>query len=268
MTLRTTSGILAAIVQHKQEEVAELHSRAAQLEAKARERKSRPRKFAEALKRQGPAIIAEIKKASPSKGLLQPDFHPAFIAHSYEEGGAACLSVLTDRQYFQGSLRDLEAARAAVSLPVLRKDFTIDRVQIFEAAAHGADAILLIAAILDLHELTTLRELAASLGLAALVEVHDADELAKAIDSGAEIIGVNNRNLDTFEVSLDTSLRLSFQIPAKVIRVSESGIYTRADIELLSGAGFDAFLIGESLMKSRDSTASLKSLLRETRNAD
>jgi indole-3-glycerol phosphate synthase len=268
MTLRTTSGILAAIVQHKQEEVAELHSRAAQLEAKAHQRKLPPRKFAEALKRPGPAIIAEIKKASPSKGLLQPDFHPAFIAHSYEEGGAACLSVLTDRQYFQGSLHDLEAARAAVNLPVLRKDFTIDRVQIFEAAAHGADAILLIAAILDLQELTAFRELASSLGLAALVEVHDAEELAKAIDSGAEIIGVNNRNLDTFEVSLDTSLRLSFQIPASVIRVTESGIYTRADIELLSGAGFDAFLIGESLMKSRDPVASLKSLLKETRHAD
>lgn len=263
MTLRTASGILTAIVQHKKEEVAELHSRAAQLEAEAHARKLPPRKFAEALRERKPAVIAEIKKASPSKGLLQPDFHPAFIAHSYEEGGAACLSVLTDRQYFQGSLHDLEAARAAVSLPVLRKDFTIDRVQIFEAAAHGADAILLIAAILEVHELQALRELASSLGLAALVEVHDSEELAKAIDSGAEIIGVNNRNLDTFEVSLDTSLRLSFQMPANVIRVSESGIYTRADIELLSGAGFNAFLIGESLMKSQNPTDSLRSLLSE-----
>jgi indole-3-glycerol phosphate synthase len=268
MTLRTSSGILAAIVQHKREEVAELHTRAAQLEKKAHERKLRPRAFAAALRSRSPAIIAEIKKASPSKGLLQPDFHPAFIAHSYEEGGAACLSVLTDRQYFQGSLRDLEAARAAVNLPVLRKDFTIDRVQIFEAAAHGADAILLIAAILDVHELTIFRELAASLGLAALVEVHDADELAKAIDSGAKIIGVNNRNLDTFEVSLDTSLRLSFQIPVDVIRVSESGIFTRTDIELLRGAGFHAFLIGESLMKSPNPVAALKSLVGDARRAD
>jgi indole-3-glycerol phosphate synthase len=263
MTLRTASGILTAIVQHKKEEVGELHTRAAQLEAEAHARKLPPRKFAEALRRHHPAIIAEIKKASPSKGLLQPDFHPALLAHSYEEGGAACLSVLTDRQYFQGNLHDLEAARAAVNLPVLRKDFTIDRVQIFEAAAHGADAILLIAAILEVHELTAFRELAASLGLAALVEVHDSEELAKAIDSGAEIIGVNNRNLDTFEVSLDTSLRLSFQMPSNVIRVSESGIYTRADIELLSGAGFNAFLIGESLMKSNDAAASLRSLLSE-----
>lgn len=268
MTLRTSSGMLAAIVQDKKTEVAELHSRAAQLEAEAHERKLPPRKFAEALRRRGPAVIAEIKKASPSKGLLQPDFHPAFIAHSYEEGGAACLSVLTDRKYFQGSLHDLEAARAAVSLPVIRKDFTIDRLQIFETAAHGGDAVLLIAAILDVHELTAFRELASSLGLAALVEVHDSEELAKAIDSGAEIIGVNNRNLDTFEVSLDTSLRLSYQMPTGVIRVSESGIYSRADIELLSGAGFHAFLIGESLMKSQDPVASLKSLLRESHGAN
>lgn len=268
MTLRTASGILAAIVQHKKEEVAELHSRAAQLEVEAYERKLPARKFGEALNKHRPAIIAEIKKASPSRGLLQPNFHPAFIAHSYEEGGAACLSVLTDRQYFQGSLHDLEAARAAVSLPVLRKDFTIDRVQVFEAAAHGADAILLIAAILDVTELTSFRELASSLGLAALVEVHDSDELAKAIDAGAEIIGVNNRNLDTFEVSLDTSLRLSFQMPANVIRVSESGIHTRADIEVLSGAGFNAFLIGESLMKSRQPATSLKALLRASHGAD
>jgi indole-3-glycerol phosphate synthase len=261
MTLRTTSGILAEIVQHKAKEVAELHVRAAVLEREAYERKSPLRPFAGALQRQEPAIIAEIKKASPSKGLLQPDFHPAFIAHSYEEGRAACLSVLTDSRYFQGSLHDLEAARAAVSLPVLRKDFTIDRLQIFESAAHGADAILLIAAVLDTAELSSFRELATSLGMAALVEVHDSDELLKAIDSGAEIIGVNNRNLETFEVSLDTSLRLSFQMPSTAIRVSESGINTRSDIDLLRGAGFHAFLIGESLMKAENPAATLHSLL-------
>lgn len=260
MMLRTQSGLLAEIVQHKKTEVAELHPRAALLEQQAHERKSRPRPFAEALRTRQPGLIAEIKKASPSRGLLQPDFHPAFIAHSYEQGGAACLSVLTDKQYFEGSLHDLEAARASVSLPVLRKDFTIDRVQIFEAAAHGADAILLIAAILETAELASLRELAASLGLAALVEVHDQDELSKAIDSGAEIIGVNNRNLDTFEVSLDTSLRLSFLMPASVLRVSESGIHSRADIDLLADAGYEAFLIGESLMRSPDPVALLKSL--------
>jgi indole-3-glycerol phosphate synthase len=261
MMLRTSSGILAEIVSQKQQEVAELRTRAAVLERAAHERKLPPRAFAKHLRTHGPAIIAEIKKASPSKGLLQADFHPAVIAHQYEQGGAACLSVLTDRVYFQGSLHDLEAARAATQLPVLRKDFTIDRLQIFEAAAHGADAILLIAAILDTAELTQFRELADTLGLAALVEVHNHEELSKALDSGAQIIGVNNRNLDTFEVSLDTSLRLSFLMPAGVTRVTESGIFTRADIETLSAAGFHAFLIGESLMKSNDPTAALRTLL-------
>ncbi len=262
MTARTSSGILAGILQHKQQEVADLHSRAAILEHEARDRKSNPRPFAQALRGAQPAVIAEIKKASPSAGLIQPHFHPAFIAHAYEEGGAACLSVVTDKQYFQGSLLDLEAARAAVNLPVLRKDFVIDRIQIFEAAAHAADAILLIAAALDVTELRNFRELASSLGLDCLVEVHDPEELAKAIDSGAEIIGINNRNLDTFEVTLDTSLRLSFLMPANVIRVSESGIHTRADIELLEGAGIQGFLIGELLMRSPDPAAVLKSLLQ------
>ncbi len=259
--LRTTSGILAEIVQQKQKEVAELHERAGMLEQQAYERKYPARDFVHALRGKSPAIIAEIKKASPSRGVLQADFHPAFIAHSYEEGGAACLSVLTDRHYFQGALRDLEAARAAVALPVLRKDFTIDRVQIFEAAAHGADAILLIAAMLDANELRRLREEAEAVGLAALVEVHDQDELQIAIDSGAGLIGVNNRNLQTFEVSLDTSLRLSYLMPANVLRVSESGIYTRTDIDLLTGAGYQAFLVGESLMKSADAAAALRALI-------
>lgn len=260
MMLRTQSGLLAEIVQHKKEEVADLHSRAALLEQQAHERKSHPRPFTDALRTHEPAIIAEIKKASPSRGVLQPNFHPAFIAHAYELGGAACLSVLTDKQYFQGSFQDLEAARAAVNLPVLRKDFIIDRLQVLEAAAHGADAILLIAAILETAQLQTLRELASSLGLASLVEVHDHDELSKAIDSGAEIIGVNNRNLDTLEVSLDTSLRLSYLMPANVVRVTESGIRIRADLDLLRGAGFQAFLVGESLMRSQDPLRLLTSL--------
>jgi len=264
MMLRTSSGILAEIVSQKQQEVAQLHPHAVALERDAHERKSPARPFAKRLRAPGPSVIAEIKKASPSKGLLQPDFHPALIAHQYEQGGAACLSVLTDKPYFQGSLHDLEAARAATELPVLRKDFTIDRLQIFEAAAHGADAILLIAAILDTHELRDFRELADSLHLATLVEVHDHDELSKAIDSGADIIGVNNRNLDTFEVSLDTSLRLSYLMPAAVTRVTESGIFTRSDIETLSAAGFHAFLIGESLMKSPDPSAALRALVGQT----
>jgi len=260
MTVRAPAGILAEIVDRKKQEVEKLRARAASFEKEALQRKSPARPFAQALKSTEPAIIAEIKKASPSKGLLQSDFHPAFTAHAYEQGGAACLSVLTDEHYFQGSLHDLEAARAAASLPVLRKDFVIDRVQVFEAAAHGADAILLIAAILEVDEMRSFGELAASLDMASLVEVHNTDELSKAMDSGAEIIGVNNRDLETFEVSLDTSIRLSYLIPTDVIRVSESGIYKRADIELLRQAGFDAFLIGESLMRSFDPTASLRAL--------
>lgn len=259
-----SAGILAEIVQRKCEEVADLSSRAAEVEREAYERTSRPRPFREALTRTTPAIIAEIKKASPSKGILLRDFHPAFIANAYEQGGAACLSVLTDKPYFEGSLLDLEAARAASTLPVLRKDFIVDRLQIFEAAAHNADAILLIAAILETEQLIAFRELASSLSLAVLVEVHDQHELQNAIDSGADIIGVNNRNLDTCEVSLDTSLRLSLCMPNNVVRVSESGIHSRADIELLTGAGFHAFLVGEALMKSRDPAASLKALLQRS----
>jgi indole-3-glycerol phosphate synthase len=261
MMLRAQSGILAEIVSHKRQEAAALGIRAATLEQQAHERKSRPRPFAEALRAAPIAIIAEIKKASPSRGVLVDDFHPAFLAHNYEAGGAACLSVLTDKPYFQGGLHDLEAARAAVEVPVLRKDFIVDRLQVWESAAHNADAILLIAAILEESELRSLREMAQSLGMAALVEVHDPEELAKAVDSGAEILGVNNRNLDTFEVSLDTSLRLSYLMPTGATRVSESGIFNRADIEQLSAAGFHGFLIGESLMKASDPTAALRALL-------
>lgn len=259
--LRTTSGILAEIVEQKKAEVAALQESAADLERRAYEHTGHVRSFMEALRKRDPAIIAEIKKASPSRGLLQANFHPAFTAHAYEAGGAACLSVLTDQGYFGGALHDLEAARAAVSVPVLRKDFTIDRLQIFEAAAHGADAILLIAAVLDAPELTSFRELAESLRLAALVEVHDADELERAIDSGAKIIGVNNRNLQTFEVTLDTSIRLSLKMPSDVVRVSESGIFTHEDIQKLQKAGYQAFLVGESLMKAGNPTTALKSLI-------
>jgi indole-3-glycerol phosphate synthase len=260
MMLRTSSGILAEIVDQKKLELAELRPRADELERTGRDRPLRPRGFAAALRGKNPAIIAEIKKASPSKGVLQPNFRPAAIAEAYEAGGAACVSVLTDRSFFQGSLGDLENARAAVSLPVIRKDFTIDALQIFEAAAHGADAILLIAAILTTGQLQAFRELAGELGMAALVEVHDGEELKKAVDSGAEIIGVNNRNLDTFEVSLDTSVRLSARMPASVTRVSESGIFSNADVQKLQAAGFHAFLVGESLMKAADPAHALKAL--------
>ena len=261
MTLRAISGILNDIVIEKHIELESLRPHALDLKQRASELRFQHRDFSAALKKKEPAIIAEIKKASPSKGLLQPDFHPASIAVEYESGGAACLSVLTDRKYFQGSFDDLEAARGATSLPVLRKDFTVDPLQIYEAAAHGADAVLLIAAILDVHQLRSFRELARELGLAALVEVHNETELDRALESGAEIIGVNNRNLETFEVSLEVSLRLSETIPAEVLRVSESGIFTRSDIDLLRGAGFRAFLIGESLMKASHPAQSLRALV-------
>jgi indole-3-glycerol phosphate synthase len=260
MKLRTGSGILAEIVQRKIQEVDLLRLRAGELEQRAAMRPDR-RDFVGALSARQPAIIAEIKKASPSKGLLQPDFRPRSIAGAYARGGAACLSVLTDREYFQGSWEDLESARDAVSLPVLRKDFTIDRLQIFEAAARGADAILLIAAVLEAQALRDFRELAERFGMATLVEVHDEFELDKAIDSGASLIGVNNRNLDTFEVTLETSLRLSERMPSGTLRVSESGIRTRNDIELLWGAGYHAFLVGESLMKAEDPAAALRDLV-------
>lgn len=260
MKLRTGSGILAGIVQYKRHEVEALRLRMPELERIAFQPEDR-RDFIGALMMRQPAVIAEVKKASPSKGLLQPNFRPRDVAEAYARGGAACLSVLTDREYFQGSLHDLETARDAVNLPVLRKDFTIDPVQIFEAAAHGADAILLIAAILDQTELRKFRELAAQLGMAALVEVHEEDELAKAVDSGATLIGVNNRNLETFEVTLQTSLRLSRLMPGAALRVSESGIRTRDDIDLLRGAGYQAFLVGESLMRSSDPALALRDLI-------
>jgi indole-3-glycerol phosphate synthase len=261
MTSSTASRILTEIVQRKHLEVAELRPMAAALEAEAFSRKSAPRPFQTALQNSRPAIIAELKKASPSRGLLAQDYHPAFLAHAYQEGGAACLSVLTDHDYFEGSLHDLEAARAASSLPVLRKDFTIDRLQIFEAAAHGADAILLIAAILDASELRQFRELAATLHMASLVEVHDAEELQRAVDSGAEIIGVNNRNLETFEVDVDISVRLSYLMPSNVVRVSESGIRNRATVDQLLSAGFHAFLVGESLITSSAPAAATRTLV-------
>jgi indole-3-glycerol phosphate synthase len=218
------------------------------------------RDFKAALISSAPAIIAEIKKASPSKGVFTHNFDPSAIAVTYAAGGAAALSVLTDAEYFHGSLQDLEAARGAVSVPVLRKDFTVSEYHVIEAAAHGADAILLIAAILDESELRRLRELAASYRMAALVEVHDEADLDAAIASGAQIIGVNNRNLHTFEVTLETSLRLAERIPTSAVKVAESGIDSRAAIERLQSAGFHAFLVGEHLMKAADPAAALQAL--------
>jgi indole-3-glycerol phosphate synthase len=250
-------GILARIVERKREELARDAARLPDLKRHAYQR-SDFRDFKAALKR--PAIIAEIKKASPSKGLLCEHFDPASIARQYQQGGAAALSVLTDRDFFQGTLTDLEAARAATHLPVLRKDFTIADFHVIETAAHGADAILLIAAILGASELRRFRELAATFHMAAIVEVHNAAELEAAVDSGAEIIGVNNRDLNTFDVNLDHSESLSRQIPKDIKKIAESGIHSPADIQRLMKSGFDAFLVGERLMKSPDPAAALREL--------
>ena len=255
--VREVPDILARIVEHKRAELAHDFARRDELEQRASARTDY-RDFRAALIAHPPAIICEIKKASPSKGVLAPgEFNPAAIARQYALGGAAALSVLTDRQFFQGSLDAMEAARAAVSVPVLRKDFTLDPFHVIEAAAHGADAILLIAALLEEKEMRELRELAARYRMAALVEVHNASETESALGSGAQIVGVNNRNLHTFEVALETSLQLAEKIPANVVKVSESGIHSRADVARLAGAGFQAFLVGEHLMKSADPAAAL-----------
>jgi indole-3-glycerol phosphate synthase len=259
--MKAVPDILARIVQCKREELARASVTRAEWERRAAEKSSRRRDFRAALRARAPAVVAEIKKASPSKGLLVEDFDPPSLARDYERGGAAALSVLTDRQFFQGSLLDLVAARAATTLPVLRKDFILDELQIAEAAAHGADAILLIAAVLPVERLRELREYADKFRMAALVEVHDEHELEAAKASGAEIIGVNNRDLRTFEVSLETSLRLIPTIPDGVLKVSESGIHSAEDVRTLRAAGFDAFLVGEHLVKAADRAAALRALV-------
>jgi len=257
----TVPDILARIVATKREELARTGPLIEQWESEAELRLATRRDFRGALVAGAPAIIAEVKKASPSKGVLSPDFDPARIASAYERGGARALSVLTDGPYFQGSLSDLQEARAAVTIPVLRKDFTIATANILEAAAKGADAILLIAAILTERQLRDFREAAARYRLAALVEVHNRRELDAAIASGATIIGVNNRNLRTFEVTLETSLELAEHMPKGALLVSESGIHTSADIAKLRAAGYSAFLVGEHLMKSTDPSDALRALV-------
>lgn len=207
-----------------------------------------------------PAVIAEIKKASPSKGVIREDFIPADIAQSYVEGGAACLSVLTDKQFFQGQVDYLKQARASCQLPVLRKDFMVDAYQIYESRAMGADCILLIAACLDDAQMKTFEAIARSLDMAVLVEVHDEAELERALKLKTPLIGINNRNLKTFEVSLETTLTLKAQIPADRVLVTESGISTRDDVLRMGAAGVNAFLVGEAFMRAKEPGKALADL--------
>ncbi len=207
-----------------------------------------------------PAVIAEVKKASPSKGVLRADFIPADIAQSYAEQGAACLSVLTDQQFFQGSTDYLKQARASCDLPVLRKDFMVDAYQVYEARAMGADCILLIAACLDDAQMKDMEALAMSLDMAVLVEVHDRAELDRALKLRTPLVGINNRNLKTFEVSLDTTLSLRAHVPADRLLITESGVSTGADVKRLRDAGVQAFLVGEAFMRADDPGEALASL--------
>jgi indole-3-glycerol phosphate synthase len=256
------STILDTILRRKGEEVAERRTRVPEADLQARALAMPPaRGFAAALEARvaanAAAVIAEVKKASPSKGVIRADFDPAAIARSYEAGGAACLSVLTDADFFQGSEAFLQQARAACALPVLRKDFTIDPYQVVEARAIGADCILLIVAALDDARLHDLAAQAMALGMDVLVESHDAAELERAlrvpaVAGRAPLMGVNNRDLRTFEVSLDTSIRLHAMLPPGRRLVSESGIATPADVHRLREAGIDAFLVGEAFMREAD----------------
>ncbi len=263
------SDILNTIVATKRDEVAAAKKKLP-LEAMRADAESRvlTRDFVGALRAKvaagQAAVIAEVKKASPSKGVLREDFIPADIAQSYAEGdgkvSAACLSVLTDRQYFQGAADYLKQARASCDLPVLRKDFLVDPYQVFEARAMGADAILLIAACLDDARMAEFEAIARSLDMAVLVEVHDRDELQRALKLKTPLVGVNNRNLRTFEVSLNTTLDLLPDLPADRLLITESGILSRADVQTMRGAGVHAFLVGEAFMRAEEPGLALAEL--------
>lgn len=265
VSMSTIPDILAQIVARKHEEIAERARRVplAQLTAAAADG-DRPRGFADALAARvtagQPAVIAEIKRASPSKGVLREDFDPVAIAVSYAAAGAACLSVLTDKDFFKGSEAALREARAACSLPVIRKDFIVDPYQVYEARAIGADCILLIAACLSDEQLYDLNALAAELGMDVLIEVHDGRELARSLQTPSRLIGVNNRDLRTFDVDLQTTLDLLPEIPDDRLVVTESGIHSRADVERMRACGVGVFLVGEAFMRAPEPGEALRSL--------
>ncbi len=262
------ADILERIVAVKREEVAAARSARSlaswRAEAESAERRADLRDFAGALRSRvaagRAAVIAEVKKASPSKGVLREHFVPAEIAASYERGGAACLSVLTDVPFFQGAPEYLQQARAACALPVLRKDFMVDELQVHQARVWGADCILLIAACLDDAQMADLEAAARALGMAVLVEVHDGAELERALRLKTPLLGINNRNLKTFEVSLQTTLALQARVPAERLLVTESGILAPADVALMRGRGVHAFLVGEAFMRAPDPGAALAAL--------
>ncbi len=264
-----TPDILKTIVAHKREEIAAAKAGAPISELKQRigDLEDVPRGFErhlrEAVASNWTAIIAEVKKGSPSKGVIRPDFDPLEIAEIYQDNGATCLSVLTDEQFFLGHLRFLALIRETVSLPLLRKDFIIDQYQIYEARAAGADAILLIASLLELNQLLEFKAIAKELHLDVLLEVHDETEMEMALETDCKLIGVNNRNLRTFETDLNTTGRLARMMPADRLLVAESGINSRADIVRLQHDGAGAFLIGEAMMREDDIGAKLQQFLND-----
>jgi indole-3-glycerol phosphate synthase len=254
--------ILAKIRAAKRVELAELSDGARCAFEKAAAQQAPPRGFRAALTAtERVALIAEVKKASPSAGLIRADFDPVALACAYQRGGAAAVSVLTDRQFFQGDPAFLSRIREAVAVPLLRKDFILDEVQVMESRALGADACLLIVAALQPDRLQTLMDAVRTLGMDALVEVHDEHEMSVALDAGADLIGINNRDLRTFKVSLETTERLAPLVPDGVVLVAESGIRTRADVERLKAGGIAAVLVGETLMRAEDVEAATRALV-------
>ena len=262
--------VLAEIIAATRRRVAECRSTADLRDLEQKAEAHVPRGFRKALETasaSGPAIIAELKKASPSKGLIRSDFNAAALAAELAQAGAAALSVLTDEEYFQGSLQNLRLASSSAALPCLRKDFIVDEFQILEARANNADAVLLIVAALEQQNLAALARRAAELKLDVLCEVHDEEELGRALDAGCDLIGVNSRDLKTFKVDLNTAFRVADFLPYGVVAVAESGIESGADIAKLRAAGYDGFLIGETLMKAPSPGEALKALLAETAGA-